>query len=137
MPVPVNIGPAPPGPTDQQIIEGVKSVLDTVCDYTGITKLADWLRPKIMPGPAPPPPAAQAKEQDKAQPTTQPLTGPDKAKADRERKKSDKRDRYKRKEDRQDKAKRKQGPNDPHDNEGPHHRRPDPKTIRPGRKFEE
>ena len=54
LPIPVPIGPAPAGPTDQQIIEGAKSVLDTVCDYTGITKLADWLRPKIMPTPAQP-----------------------------------------------------------------------------------
>ncbi len=54
MPLPVPIGPAPAGPTDRQIIEGAKSVLDTVCDYTGITKLADWLRPRIMPTPAQP-----------------------------------------------------------------------------------
>ncbi|MGI8835348.1 MAG: RHS repeat-associated core domain-containing protein [Pyrinomonadaceae bacterium] len=52
-PIPVSIGPTTAGPTDQQIIEGVKSVLDKVSDVTGITALADWLRPKIMPGPAP------------------------------------------------------------------------------------
>jgi RHS repeat-associated protein len=53
LPVPVTISPSTPGPNDQQIIEGAKSVLDTVCDYTGITAVADWLRPKIMPTPAP------------------------------------------------------------------------------------
>jgi RHS repeat-associated protein len=53
VPIPLPIGPAPAGPTDQQILRGVESVLDTVCDYTGITKLADWLRPKIMPTTAP------------------------------------------------------------------------------------
>jgi RHS repeat-associated protein len=42
-------------PNDATIIEGAKSVLDTVADYTGITRLADWLRPKIWPTPAPAP----------------------------------------------------------------------------------
>jgi RHS repeat-associated protein len=49
LPLPITISPTTKGPSDQQIIEGAKSVLDTICDYTGITKLADWLRPKIMP----------------------------------------------------------------------------------------
>jgi RHS repeat-associated protein len=40
-------------PNDATIIEGVERVLDTVCDYTGITKLADWLRPIPTPAPAP------------------------------------------------------------------------------------
>ena len=61
LPVPITISPSTPGPTDQQIIEGAKSVLDTVAHYTGIEALADWLRPKIMPSPAPT--------------TTQPATG--------------------------------------------------------------
>jgi RHS repeat-associated protein len=65
VPIPGPIPGAPPlvipgpttakGPNDATIIEATKSVLDTVCDYTGITKLADWLRPKIMPSPAPNP----------------------------------------------------------------------------------
>ncbi len=95
--------------------------------------------PNAIPAvPAPPPsPITQAKGRDKAQPTTPPLTGPEKAKADRERKRSDPRTKDQRRKERQDRARDKTGPNDPHDNEGPHHRRPDPKTIRPGRKFEE
>jgi len=42
-------------PNDATIIEGGKTVLDTVADYTGISALADWLRPKIWPTPAPAP----------------------------------------------------------------------------------
>jgi RHS repeat-associated protein len=52
-PVPVTISPGIPGPSDQQIIRGVESVLDSVTYYTGIDRLADWLRPKIWPTPAP------------------------------------------------------------------------------------
>ena len=52
-PLPIGISPAIPGPSDQQIIRGVESVLDTVTYYTGIDAVADWLRPKIMPSPAP------------------------------------------------------------------------------------
>jgi len=71
LPVPVTISPNTPGPTDQQIIEGAKSVLDTVTYYTGIDALADWLRPKIMPTPAP-----TTNTPTTAQPTTaQPTTG--------------------------------------------------------------
>jgi len=40
-------------PNDATIIEGAKSVLDTICDYTGITKLADWIRGTPAPAPAP------------------------------------------------------------------------------------
>jgi len=54
-PVPIGISPGTPGPSDQQIIRGVESVLDTVTYYTGIDALADWLRPKIWPTPAPTP----------------------------------------------------------------------------------
>jgi RHS repeat-associated protein len=80
MPVPVNIGPAPAGPTDQQIIRGVESVLDTVCDYTGITKLADWLRPKIMPTPAQPT-TAQPLTTTPPTPIVQPMPPPPPAEA--------------------------------------------------------
>jgi RHS repeat-associated protein len=38
------------GPTDQQIARDVTSVIDKVADITGITALADWLRPKIVSG---------------------------------------------------------------------------------------
>jgi hypothetical protein len=48
-PVPIVLSPTIPGPSDQQIIEGAKSVLDTVAHYTGIEALADWLRPKNHP----------------------------------------------------------------------------------------
>ncbi|HEU4875904.1 MAG TPA: RHS repeat-associated core domain-containing protein, partial [Pyrinomonadaceae bacterium] len=64
-PVPVTISPGTPGPSDQQIIEGAKSVLDTVADYTGITWIADKIRPfcpfcpKPTPAPAQPTTAAQ------------------------------------------------------------------------------
>jgi RHS repeat-associated protein len=40
-------------PNDATIIEGTKSVLDTICDYTGITALAEWIRPRPAPAPAP------------------------------------------------------------------------------------
>ena len=45
----------PAGPNDATIIEAGKGLVDTVCDYTGITNLADWLRPKIWPQPTPAP----------------------------------------------------------------------------------
>lgn len=47
----------PKGPTDAEIIEGGKAVLDTVADYTGITWIADKLRPfcPFCPQPAPAP----------------------------------------------------------------------------------
>jgi RHS repeat-associated protein len=51
--MPITLSPSTPGPSDQQIIRGVESVLDTVTYYTGIDRLADWLRPKIWPTPAP------------------------------------------------------------------------------------
>lgn len=78
MPMPVPMGPPAKGPTDQQIVDGVKSVLDTVCDYTGITRLADWLRPKIMPGPAPTTAPAQPQTQTTTPPTpiVQPMPPP-------------------------------------------------------------
>jgi len=45
------------GPTDAEIIEGAQNVLDTVADYTGITWLADKIRPfcPFCPAPAPAP----------------------------------------------------------------------------------
>ena len=42
-------------PNDATIIEGTERVLDTICDYTGITWVADRLRPLISPTPAPAP----------------------------------------------------------------------------------
>lgn len=54
-PVTVTVGETPKGPTDQQIIEGSLSCLDAVCDATGITTVADLLRPIVFPAPAPEP----------------------------------------------------------------------------------
>ncbi|HYV00475.1 MAG TPA: RHS repeat-associated core domain-containing protein [Pyrinomonadaceae bacterium] len=154
VPVPVPVGPGGlplpvpmpniPGPTDQQILDFLKRLAERnslpvmplpqpvpTIDEIPITPVAPVPLPtQQLP---PPPPIAQAKPKTKAQPTTAPLTGPDKAKADRERKKSDKRTKKERKADRQKRAKDKTGPNDPHDGEGPHHRRPDPKEIKPRR----
>jgi len=50
--------PTSKAPNDATIIEGTEKVLDTVCDYTGISALADWLRNKISPTPAPNPASA-------------------------------------------------------------------------------
>ncbi|HEU4510318.1 MAG TPA: RHS repeat-associated core domain-containing protein [Pyrinomonadaceae bacterium] len=67
LPVPAPIPGAPPVlipstttstskvPNDATIIEGAKSVLDTIADYTGITWVAEKLRPIIWPSPAPAP----------------------------------------------------------------------------------
>jgi RHS repeat-associated protein len=55
LPIPITLSPTTPGPSDKQIIRGAESVLDTVTYYTGINRLADWLRPKIWPTPAPAP----------------------------------------------------------------------------------
>jgi len=58
-------------PNDATIIEGTKQVLDTICDYTGITALADWLRPKPAPAPTPAPAPAPAPAPTTTTPPTQ------------------------------------------------------------------
>jgi len=47
LPIPITFSPTTPGPSDQQIIRGVESVLDTITYHTGIDRLADWLRQKF------------------------------------------------------------------------------------------
>jgi hypothetical protein len=69
LPIPITLSPTTPGPTDQQIIRGAESVLDTVTYYTGIDALADWLRPKIWPTPAP---TTTTTPQSQAQPVAPP-----------------------------------------------------------------
>ena len=113
----------------------------------GAQRVWDWVTGKkpdtAVPPLTPPPVDAQAEPQTQPQsqpltpagpitvskPTTPPPSGPDKAKADRDRKRSDKRTKAQRKADRQKKAKDKAGPNDPHpDKNNPgdktHHRDP-------------
>lgn len=73
--------------------------------------------------PLPPPPITMGKGKDRAKPAAPPLTGPAKAEADRKRKiEQGKRTREQKKIDRT--KPNPTGPNDPHDNEGPHHRDP-------------
>jgi len=72
LPLPIPLSPTTPGPSDQQIIRGAESVLDTVTYYTGIDRLADWLRPKIWPTPAPAP-TTTTTPQSQAQPVAPPL----------------------------------------------------------------
>jgi RHS repeat-associated protein len=62
-------------PNDATIVQGAKTTLDTVCDYTGITALADWLRPIIWPTPAPnpgPAPSTSTPPQQNQQPLPAP-----------------------------------------------------------------
>lgn len=75
----------PKGPTDAEIIEGGKAVLDTVADYTGITWLADKIRPfcPFCPKPAP---ATDTPPTQNQQPLPPP--GPIQS-SDQERKKQD------------------------------------------------
>lgn len=58
------------GPTDAEIIEGGKAVLDTVADYTGITWIADKIRPYCPFCPQPKPPEAQPTTTTQPAPTT-------------------------------------------------------------------
>ncbi|HJS81884.1 MAG TPA: RHS repeat-associated core domain-containing protein, partial [Nitrososphaera sp.] len=70
-----------------------------------------------------PPPITMGKGKNKAKPTAPPLTGPAKAEADRKRKiEQRKRTKEQKKIDRT--KPNPTGPNDPHDDEGPHHRDP-------------
>jgi hypothetical protein len=73
LPLPITLSPTTPGPSDQQIIRGAESVVDTITYYTGIDALADWLRPKIWPTPAPAPaPTTTTTPQSQAQPVAPP-----------------------------------------------------------------
>jgi RHS repeat-associated protein len=75
LPIPITLSPTTPGPTDQQIIRGAESVLDRIADVTGITALADWLRPKIWPTTAQPT-TAQPTTATPPSPQVQPLPPP-------------------------------------------------------------
>jgi hypothetical protein len=70
----------PKGPTDAEIIEGGKAVLDTVADYTGITWIADKIRPFCpfcpKPAPAPAPAPTQPTTDTPPRPTAQPMPPP-------------------------------------------------------------
>jgi len=76
VPVGPTTGSTPKGPTDAEIIEGGKAVLDTVADYTGITWIADKIRPycpfcpQPKPAPAQPTPATQPSPTTAAPPQT-------------------------------------------------------------------
>ena len=66
----------PKGPTDAEIIEGGKAVLDTVADYTGITWIADKIRPYCPFCPTPTPAPAQPTTATPPAQNQQPLPPP-------------------------------------------------------------